>query len=141
MAPSRWVIIVSPVSGKRQGVKIVEQELLPELQKLGVKAEMVITQRARHAVEVAGKYGNADVGLVAVGGDGTVSEVIQGLSEVGKLGETCVGVLSFGSLNFYGHCAGLPMQPKDLAQYSKFWFWFTIDSIQFNRTKKEKKNN
>ena len=60
-----------------------------------------------HATELAKQYGSADCGLVAVGGDGTIHEVMDGLIEKGVLADTALGLLSQGTMNFYAISGGL----------------------------------
>jgi limonene-1,2-epoxide hydrolase len=109
-APSRWVVICSPVSGKKEGRNVVEQQLLPTWKKVapGVDLNVVYTERFQHAMELAQQYGSKDCGIVAVGGDGTIHEVIYGLDSKGVLAETPLAVLSQGTMNFYSITAGLP---------------------------------
>ena len=65
----------------------------------GVAVEVVLTTHKGHAVELAKKYGTADCGLVAVGGDGTIHEVMDGLIEKGNLAEVPLGLLSQGTMS------------------------------------------
>jgi len=114
-------IICSPVSGAKKGKEVVETRLAPRLRELGVDVTVVYTERSAHAVSLAAQYGSKDMAIISVGGDGTTNEVLQGLLESGKLGETKVGVLSQGTMNFFGVCAGLPSVdalPKLVAESS-----------------------
>jgi diacylglycerol kinase family enzyme len=71
---SSWLGIVNPTSGGR-GVRRA-QDLASELERWGVEA--VLTERPGHATELA-RAGRGCEGLVVVGGDGTIFEVLQGL--------------------------------------------------------------
>jgi diacylglycerol kinase family enzyme len=105
------------VAGKKQGGNIVRNVLLPEMQKLaGITCEVKYTERAAHAVELAKEHGSASCGLIAVGGDGTIHEVVDGLLESGKLSQTPLGLLSQGTVNAYAISADLPDE-HTLAQY------------------------
>ena len=113
-----WVVICSPVSGNKSGRQCVERELLPAWRRaLGsglnpaageACPEVFVTEHALHAGELARQHGGAGRGLVVVGGDGTISEVLEALRERGTLRHTAVAVLSQGSLNFFAVTAGLP---------------------------------
>mmetsp|Transcript_27223 Transcript_27223/g.65555 ORF Transcript_27223/g.65555 Transcript_27223/m.65555 type:complete len:374 (+) Transcript_27223:24-1145(+) len=112
-APSKWVVICCPVAGKKTGQQVVEEELIPAMKKQGIEVEVVMTERAKHATELAKQHGSATTGLIAVGGDGTIHEVMDGLIEGGKLETVRLGLLSQGTMNFYAISGGLP-GPADL---------------------------
>ena len=65
------------------------------------EVEVRLTERARHATELAGEPG-ADV-AVAMGGDGTVNEVVNGLSPGGVL-----AVVPAGASSVFARQLGLP---------------------------------
>ena len=68
----------------------------------------MLTESKGHATELAKQYGSADCGLVAVGGDGTIHEVMDGLIEKRCSGrDTALGLLSQGTMNFYAISGGL----------------------------------
>eukprot|EP01065_Artemidia_motanka_P053009 TRINITY_DN9730_c0_g1_i1.p1 TRINITY_DN9730_c0_g1~~TRINITY_DN9730_c0_g1_i1.p1 ORF type:complete len:437 (+),score=130.90 TRINITY_DN9730_c0_g1_i1:61-1311(+) len=107
-APKRWVVICCPVSGKKLAKKVVDEEFMPGMEAAGLQADIVLTARAGHATELAKQYGSADCGLIVVGGDGTIHEVMDGLIENGTLADTPLGLLSQGTMNFYAVSGGLP---------------------------------
>jgi diacylglycerol kinase family enzyme len=106
--PKTWVVICCEVAGKKTGGKVVREELVPAMQKAGITCEVVYTERKAHAVEIAKSKGGAECGLIAVGGDGTIHEVMDGLLEAGKLEVTPLGLLSQGTVNAYAISADLP---------------------------------
>eukprot|EP00941_MAST-03F_sp_MAST-3F-sp1_P003378 g3378.t1 len=126
--PIQWVVICSPVSGKKQGKKVVETKLLPYWKEKmpSVNVKVVYTERAGHAVELAKELGNKETGIIAVGGDGTIREVLEGLGENKK--DVHVACLSQGSLNLYAKSAGLPVGSKGAAKA-------IVDSIKAGRTR------
>ena len=65
------------------------------------EVEVRLTEHARHAIELAGEPG-ADV-AVAMGGDGTVNEVVNGLSPGGRL-----AVVPAGASSVFARQLGLP---------------------------------
>lgn len=105
----RWVVICSPVSGKKQGRSVVEEQLIPKWKEVapGLDVGVIYTEYFQHAVEIAREHGSRDCGVVAVGGDGTIHEVIDGLEAKGVLSETPLAMLSQGTMNFYSVTAGL----------------------------------
>jgi hypothetical protein len=106
--PGEWKIIACPVAGKKNAKKIVEEELMPKLKEAGIKAEVIYTERAAHATELAKQYGSPSCGLIAVGGDGTIHEVMDGLLSKNMLDKVPLGLLSQGTMNFYAISSDLP---------------------------------
>lgn len=94
---TKKIFIVNPQSGngagKNNGEKL--EQLLP---KLNVDYEIIYTKYPRHASEIAAQYTVEDhCDLIAVGGDGTLNEVLNGVQK----GVT-MGLLPSGSGNdFY----------------------------------------
>jgi diacylglycerol kinase (ATP) len=81
------------------------------LAKYSLDADIVCTQRAWHASELAREAAVAgwDV-IVAAGGDGTANEVINGLMEAKQAGQhsPALGVLCIGRGNDFAHGVGVP---------------------------------
>ncbi len=72
-------MIVNPNAGKKRGILAAEQAA-SQLRSAGIDIDMVHTEHAGHAVELAARIDPAEFdGVVAVGGDGTLFEVINGL--------------------------------------------------------------
>ena len=66
-------------AGKKQGVGVAESAA-KLLQAQGVFVEIVLSTHPGHAVELAESFDEAGWdGLIAVGGDGTLFEIINGL--------------------------------------------------------------
>ncbi len=78
-----------------------------------VDLEVVHTRRRGHAADLARKAASEGVGvLVALGGDGTVNEVVNGLLADGP-GEhvPALAVVPGGSTNVFARAVGLPRDP------------------------------
>jgi diacylglycerol kinase (ATP) len=75
----------------------------------GLTVEVLNTEHPNHATELASLAG--DRLIVAAGGDGTVNEVLNGLS----LGAT-LGVLPLGTANVLAREFGLPLDPAEACQ-------------------------
>lgn len=78
--PKNFLVFVNPFCGKRKGVEIYEKTVRPILDLAGVNANPVVTRHGSHVREVlfdcdSQKYD----GIMAVGGDGTVSEIVNSL--------------------------------------------------------------
>ncbi|GED67075.1 transcriptional regulator [Brevibacillus reuszeri] len=104
--------IVNPVSGNGKGKKVWEL-LEPTLRGQGARFLMRQTSRQgeaqKLAIELIQKEGVKK--LIAVGGDGTVHEVINGIQQSGQ---TCVfGHVAAGSGNDYARGHGVPFDPLE----------------------------
>ncbi|GAB4305279.1 MAG: diacylglycerol kinase family lipid kinase [Candidatus Bipolaricaulota bacterium] len=97
-------VILNPAADRgRAGER--REELDKALAAAGLAAEISLTARPGHAVELAREAVRAGATIVAAaGGDGTVHEVAQAL--VGT--ETALGILPMGSGNDYIRVLGIP---------------------------------
>ena len=72
------------------------------------------TEYPGHAIELARLAGEQDYDLVvAVGGDGTVHEVINGLMQVPEEIRPALGIVPLGSGNDFAHILGIPADPGE----------------------------
>ena len=109
---TRYKIIVNPISGRGAGAQSVEP-IRQELDAHQLDFELVLTEQPWHAVELARQAVQAGFGaVVAVGGDGTANEVINGLmlAQQQGLGQAAMGHLPVGRGNDYGFGIGVPME-------------------------------
>ncbi len=98
----RYRVIVNPTAGRGNGAR-----LLPRLPALlqGLCYDLVKTEAPRHATILAASAAEEGYdGVVAVGGDGTIFEVINGLA--GR--DTALAVLPIGSGNDFIKPLGIP---------------------------------
>jgi diacylglycerol kinase (ATP) len=105
---SKPAIIANPQAGQKAGLKTNQSgpdDLQDILQRHGVEAELLLTERPNHATELARQAVEDSRPLVAAaGGDGTVAEVAAGL--VGS--DTKLGVLPLGSIMNLARMLGVP---------------------------------
>lgn len=97
---TRIKVIVNPLAGRGHAAQVaplIERELV----KLGVDYDLVRTQHAGEAIDLARRAVEDGYGVVvAVGGDGTTHEVVNGLMGDGVLGhEALLACLPAGSGN------------------------------------------
>ncbi|HCY43343.1 MAG TPA: lipid kinase [Prolixibacteraceae bacterium] len=98
-------LIINKYAGHGKGDKVVEK-IIPFLNNNGCKVEYAFTEKPGHATELSAKASLENFGLVvAVGGDGTVNEVAQGL--IGT--KTPMGIIPMGSGNGLARELGISM--------------------------------
>lgn len=79
VAPEKTLIILNPVAGHGRSLALRPQ-VEYRLKKNGVEFETVLTERPGHALELAADaYQNGYRTIAAMGGDGTLSEVVNGM--------------------------------------------------------------
>jgi YegS/Rv2252/BmrU family lipid kinase len=98
-------IIINRHAGHKQGEKVLDI-VIPYLKKKNCKVEYSFTNHPRHAIELAAKAIEDGFNMVvAVGGDGTVNEVAQGLYGSGVK----MGIIPMGSGNGLARELGISM--------------------------------
>jgi sphingosine kinase len=112
-APKCFKIIINPKSGKGKAEAIFKREVQPILQAAGCNVvsvipqdqtnycDVVLTTREKHAIEIAMNIPEDDYdGILCVGGDGIVHEVINGLAKKddakGAFRKLAIGVIPAG---------------------------------------------
>ena len=111
--------IINPLSGSKETQK--EKRKLPKLIMQQLDREqwlpnIAFTEYAGHAAELAYQYARMGFdAVVAVGGDGTVNEVVRGLVRGYRLPVTgygtALGIIPMGSGNGFARHLGIPVKP------------------------------
>ncbi len=95
-------IVINPVAGRGTSLKA-----LPEVKKYldseGVNYEVVRTEYPGHATELAEELEAPGVRVIAMGGDGTVREVINGIQSP----DTPIGIIPAGMGNDFARSLGI----------------------------------
>jgi YegS/Rv2252/BmrU family lipid kinase len=105
-------LLYNPNSGRRRREADLERAL-QVLRSAGVEAEIIVCPSSKEATEQGRRAVAAGSDTVfACGGDGTVSDVLQGLAG----SETALAILPLGTANALAHDLGLPMPPVDAAR-------------------------
>ena len=107
----RVVAILNPVSGRQNMLPAVRQ-VGRVLERNDGHLEVAVTDSAGHATELARQVPPDIDTVLVVGGDGTVSEVVNGL--IGR--DTPVVVWATGTENLLARELGMPTTPKDVAR-------------------------
>jgi len=80
--PKKLLVFVNPYGGKKRGLKIFKTQMEPLLLISGVSCTMVLTEATNHAFNMLVSFPNlvdSYDGVACVGGDGTFSEVMNGI--------------------------------------------------------------
>lgn len=111
------LLIFNPTSGREQAAK---KAVLAEaiLSKAGVKVDMYATRGPNDAESVAAEacQGTYDT-IIACGGDGTLHEIVNGISAGGENGEgeshkeIRLGIIPAGTANDFARALKIPMEP------------------------------
>jgi len=114
----RYKIILNPQSGKGATGKRIP-EIQQALNELGLNYCLTLTERPWHAAELAREaiVDGYDV-IVAVGGDGTVNEIVNGIlsCQDKDIGDAVLGVLPVGRGNDFCFASGIPLDFKAACQ-------------------------
>ncbi|MDH4197016.1 MAG: diacylglycerol kinase family protein [Candidatus Aminicenantes bacterium] len=84
----------------------------------------------RTTVERAREIGRDSDILVAVGGDGTIADTLQGLHEAGRLSSIVLGIIPFGSGNAFRNAFGIPKNPRRAVDSLAFGVVRKVDLIE-----------
>lgn len=110
----KHIFIVNPVSGKKDATSAVVPGIEQKAKEAGIDFEVATTHSARHATQLAEQYAakGEPVRLYAVGGDGTLNEVMQGAYPYNNAEVASVPV---GSGNDFVRNYGTPEDFLDIA--------------------------
>jgi diacylglycerol kinase (ATP) len=112
---ANYRLIVNPISGRGTGAEAIPV-LRQELSSAGLDFDLVLTQSPWHAAELArSAVGEGCKYVVAVGGDGTANEVLNGLMQAKNAGEgsAVMGVIGIGRGNDFAYGMGVPVGLKE----------------------------
>jgi len=105
--------IVNPVAGAGKTGRHWPQ-IKALLKSCGLGCEHDITEAPGHAVELArDAVGRGYETVVSVGGDGTISEVVNGLYQSGDMTEATLGIINTGTGGDYIRTVGVPRRYED----------------------------
>lgn len=107
-------------------------------------ADWSSTDYPGHAIELAQQAGRDGYSLVlAIGGDGTVHEVINGLMHVAEESRPALGIVPMGSGNDFAHILGVPNEPGEalLSALNGQPAWLDVGSVVDEENRLEYFNN
>lgn len=98
----RILIIYNPLAGRQKASELVKDFAVPRFADIGIECECLLTEYCGHARELAVTCSLAEFDcLVAVGGDGTLHEVVNGMLARADGVQVPVGVIPLGSGNAF----------------------------------------
>ncbi|KAG7378311.1 Sphingosine kinase 2 [Phytophthora pseudosyringae] len=103
----KFLVLVNPVSGPGRALQIYENKVAPVFRFANVDTEVKVMERANHAMEIVMEMplGVYDC-VVAVGGDGSLYEIVQGLMKRADWNVAIrhpIGIIPGGSGNGLAH--------------------------------------
>jgi YegS/Rv2252/BmrU family lipid kinase len=104
MPPARSVLAVfNPVTGQHTSQSVIEP-LQEEATERGIDLQVEVTRYAGHATDIARAAVDHIDTVIAIGGDGTVSEVVEGVANT----QLPVGIIPAGSTNMIAKDLRIP---------------------------------
>jgi YegS/Rv2252/BmrU family lipid kinase len=103
----RLVLVVNPVSGRGRAARVAERAAR-QLKAAGIEAQIYATRHAGDARESAPALAAEADAVVAVGGDGTLAEVVAGLDGT----EFTAGVIPCGTANVVARELKIPLSMR-----------------------------
>ena len=115
MTGRRILLIVNPRSGKRRGLKVLEQ-VKPVFAAADVELDVRVTNQSGHARQIVRGFDLAGYdGLCLIGGDGTVHEAVSGLIQRSEPASIPLGIIPSGTGNDVARHLGVD-SPLDAAR-------------------------
>ncbi len=112
----KWLVVVNPHAGGKKAEKDWP-EIRKILNKNGISFEAVFTEYINHAPLLVKNYivENNYTNIIAVGGDGTFNEVVNGIFSQTKYlsTEITLGLITVGTGNDWGRMYNLPEKYED----------------------------
>jgi len=126
----RYLVVVNPVGrgghAQRQGIW-----LLSKLRRMGIEHDALFTEKAGHAKDLVANWIDVVDVVVAVGGDGTVNEVINGIMNSSQRGRK-LAVFPSGTADDFARNMGIPLDRDDALKVLVGGYEKTIDLMRVN---------
>jgi len=111
------MLIVNPRAGKGQGANVLGG-VISTFRAQGYITCVYMTAAAGEATLFAEKYGAEYDRLVCIGGDGTLSEVLEGITRLKTEDRPLIGYIPMGTANDVASSLGLSKKPLEAAEVS-----------------------
>jgi diacylglycerol kinase (ATP) len=104
---SNTKLIINPAAGGHS-VSREWPQISKQLYKAGLSFDYEFTRGAGHALEITSQAIDAGYHfLIAVGGDGTVNEVVNGMMQSGKEADLILGIIPAGTAHAFAYSLGI----------------------------------
>lgn len=103
----RVLLIANPASQSGNGAKAAKVAASIFRKKLDDRFELVFTAKPNHASEIAANA-KGFTSVIALGGDGAVHEIANGLMQINEKKRPCLGLVPVGSGNDYARSLNIP---------------------------------
>jgi diacylglycerol kinase (ATP) len=114
--PTTVKVIVNPAAGAGRTGRLWPR-LMGLFQSQGLRFEHDITEAPGHAIELASEATRKGFEtVVAVGGDGTINEIVNGIYAAGGIASTALGIISTGTGGDYIRTVGIPRRYEEACQ-------------------------
>lgn len=125
----KGLVIYNPVSGGKKKNKILKA-IEKRIDNYKYKLNFASTKFPKHAIELASNAKKEKYDFViAVGGDGTINEVVNGL----MISNLPLGIIPCGSGNGFARHCNIPMNINNAIDLINNFKWVDVDVIKMNR--------
>lgn len=105
------MIIANPSSGKEQAEEHIDQ-IMEQLKKTGYSVDVRLTEGEGDATRFAKEACDSKYdAVIAMGGDGTMNETVNGLAE--QPHRPVMGVIPLGTVNDFARALNVPLDPEE----------------------------
>jgi YegS/Rv2252/BmrU family lipid kinase len=112
MSNRKATLISNPKTGRYAARRRTSHELASQLESLGVRVDLKLTNGPGDATEIAARAArNGSSDVIVAGGDGTINEVIQGITGT----KARLGIIPRGTGNVLARELGLPLDDEQAA--------------------------
>ncbi len=111
-AKKRVLLIGNPIAGRGRSERSIDQ-FVRKMRERGCEIEMFLTKLSGDAKHRAQRIEPDIETLIVAGGDGTLNEVVNGLSDPSRVP---IGLLPLGTANILAHELAIPKKPEAAAK-------------------------
>ncbi len=129
---TKWAVIVNPNAGKTRRKNYLEK-IENFLIRYSFRFELFITANYQHALRLSEELISEGYRkIIAVGGDGTINEIVNGIMNSGFNKDVVLGIIPSGSGNDFVRTIGIPKNYEKAIKIIKGNFQKPVDVGQLN---------
>ena len=127
-AKKRIAFIINPISGTNNKSNIREK-IKNYFSETEIDIDIIVTKRPGDATRFAGQFVREFFdAVIAVGGDGTVNEIANGI----RGGNIAMGIIPSGSGNGFARHAHIPLKTEEALKVISDFFTIDVDTMNIN---------